>query len=86
MFEGQVPCFFSLAEPSCPNTARWLASFVHEESTARCEWGEPWPLCDEHKQVVQAMSHPFWRTWHQVPPTLCVKCESPLRLERLDPL
>jgi hypothetical protein len=86
MFEGQVPCIFSLGDPSCAAVARWLAWHGHEENTARCEWNEPWPVCDDHRQALQRVNHPFWRTWHQLAPTLCDQCGTPLRIERFDPL
>jgi hypothetical protein len=86
MFEGQVPCMFQLIDPSCPHTARWLVQFVHEEATARCDRADPWPVCDEHKRMIQMSSHPFWRTWHQMAPVPCPACQSPLRLERFESL
>jgi hypothetical protein len=86
MFEGQVPCLFQLAEPSCPDTAAWLAWFAHEENTASCSSNEPWLLCEAHKKMVQTTSHPFWRTWHQTPPLICEPCGTPLRLDRFEPL
>jgi hypothetical protein len=86
MFEGQIPCVMQFAEPSCPETARWLAWFVHEENTSRCEHSEPQPLCDTHRKMIATATHPFWRTWHRTPPVLCDQCETPLRLERFDPL
>lgn len=88
MFEGHVPCFFSLADPPCTDLALWLAWFVHEENSPRaagCE-ASPWPVCEAHKKMVAMATHPFWRTWHRMPPTLCDQCETPLRLERFDPL
>jgi hypothetical protein len=88
LFEGHVPCFFSLADPWCTETARWLAWFEHEEPRPEAEGCEvaPWPVCDLHRKAIQAASHPFWRTWHQLPPTLCDGCGTPLRIERFDPL
>jgi hypothetical protein len=85
MFEGQVPCLLQLADPSCPDRARWLAWFAHEENTVSCE-ASPAPVCDAHRRGLQAASHPFWRTWHQMPPVLCDLCGTPLRLERFEPL
>lgn len=86
MFEGQVPCMFQFTEPPCPNVARWLAWFVHEENTVQCGAPEPWLVCDEHKRLIQMTSHPFWRTWHQLESTLCAACATPLRLERFETL
>lgn len=86
MFEGQVPCFFSLADPSCPSTAGWLAYFAHEENTARCDWCGPWPVCAEHRRIIDMMSRPFWRTWHQLEPMPCESCGTPLRLDRFEAL
>lgn len=86
MFEGQVPCFFQLGEPPCPQVARWLAMFAHEENTVRCGHDEPWPVCTAHKRMVEVGSHPFWRTWHQSPPLTCEPCGTPLRLDRFEPL
>jgi hypothetical protein len=86
MFEGQVPCLFQLTDPSCPAAARWVVYFAHEENTARCDSDEPWPVCDEHKRIVQASSHPFWRTWHNSPPVMCPQCGTPLRPERFEPV
>lgn len=86
MFEGQVPCVFSLVDPSCPELARWLAWFVHEENTAVCDRDEPWLLCDGHKRILQASSHPFWRTWNRLQPLPCDACGTPLRVSRFDPL
>ena len=86
MFEGQVPCLFSMADPPCPKTALWLAWFVHEEYAGDCGDAEPWPACDEHKRMIQMASHPFWRTWHNLQPNPCPKCATPMRLERFEPL
>lgn len=88
MFQGQVPCFFSLVDPACPETALYLTWFVHEENdpeAAGCE-APPWPVCDGHRRAIQTSSHPFWRTWHQLEPVRCDQCGTPLRLERFDPL
>jgi hypothetical protein len=86
MFAGQVPCVLQLADPPCPNAARWLAVFTHEENTATCGGDEPQPVCDEHKRAVQMGSHPFWRTWNNSPPLLCDWCQTPLRLDRFESL
>lgn len=86
MFEGAVPCIFQLTEPACPETAAWLAWFAHEENAVRCGRDDPWPVCGTHKKMIQTASHPFWRTWNQMPPILHDPCGSPLRLERFDPL
>lgn len=86
LFEGHVPCFFSVADPYCPETARHLAFLVHEESQTVCDYDEPWPVCDEHRRVLAMMSDPFWRTWHQMPPSLCGRCRAPWRVERFEPL
>lgn len=86
MFEGNVPCFFSMADPSCPKTALWLASFDHEENAGHCGDVDPWPVCDEHKRIIQMASHPFWRTWHQLKPILCGGCGTPTRLGRFEAL
>lgn len=56
MFEGQVPCLFQLTDPSCAAAARWVVYFAHEENTVRCDREDPWPVCDEHKKLVQASS------------------------------
>lgn len=86
MFEGNVPCFFSFADPPCHAVARHLAFHVHEENTAQCGYDEPWPVCDEHKQTLQTVSNPFWRTWHQMQPVACPTCKTPLRLHRFEPI
>jgi hypothetical protein len=86
LFEGSVPCIFQVGDPPCHATARWLALLAHEESTAVCDYDEPWPVCDEHKRALAMISHPFWRTWHQMQPNLCGKCQTPLRVERFEPL
>jgi hypothetical protein len=86
MFAGNVPCVFSLSEPSCPNPARWLALFAHEENTTGCEHDEPWPVCETHKKQIQIISHPFWRVWNNLQPIPCTSCQSPLRLNRFDPI
>jgi hypothetical protein len=86
MFEGQVPCLFQLTDPSCAATARWVAYFAHEVITVRCDREDPWLLCDEHKKLVWASSHPFWRTWHNTRPVLCPGCGTPLRPERFEPI
>lgn len=83
-----MPCFFSLADPSCPEVATWLAWFEHEECGPEADGCKvaPWPVCGGHRRIIQTASHPFWRTWHELPPTLCDQCGTPLRLERFDPL
>ncbi|HMG65039.1 MAG TPA: hypothetical protein VK599_19000 [Streptosporangiaceae bacterium] len=43
-------------------------------------------MCDAHRKAIATSSHPFWRTWHALPPTLCDQCGTPLRLERFEPL
>lgn len=86
VFQGQVPCVFQLTDPSCPNAAAWLGWLAHEENTARCDRDEPLLLCDTHKKAIAASSHPFWRTWHALPPMLCDRCKTPLRLDRFEPL
>jgi len=86
MFEGQVPCLFQLHDPSCAAAARWLAWFAHEENTARCESDEPWPVCDEHRRLLQRGSIPFWRTWWKTQPVMCPYCGTPLRLDRFESL
>jgi len=86
LFEGHVPCFFSLTDPPCPEAAGHLAYLVHEESTANCTDADPWPVCDEHKRAMQMVSHPFWRTWHQMTPTRCHKCGTSLRVKRFEAL
>lgn len=50
MFAGNVPCMFSLNDPSCEAPARWLALFAHEENNT-CQHSEPWPVCDQHKEA-----------------------------------
>lgn len=84
MFEGQVPCTLQFADPSCPKTARWLACTVHEENTTPCDYEEPMLLCDEHKAVMQRALAPFWRMWHNLPPIHCIRCETPIRLDRFE--
>jgi hypothetical protein len=86
LFEGQVPCFLKVAEPSCPAVAPHLAILAHEEASARCDYDEPLLTCGEHKRVLAMMSDAFWRTWHNLRPTLCGKCGTPLRVERFEPL
>jgi len=86
MFAGNVPCMFSRHEPACAETARWLALFVHEENTAGCGYDEPWPACDGHKKQIETISHPFWRVWNNMSPVPCPGCQSPLRLDRFDPI
>jgi len=86
MFEGHVPCFFSMADPPCADTAKWLALFDHEENTGTCGSAEPWPVCNMHRQAITFASHPFWRTWHAMEPLLCGKCSTPVRLERFEAL
>jgi hypothetical protein len=86
LFTGQVPCLFSLTDPSCPATAQWVAHFAHEVRAAQCDRDDPWPLCDEHKRLVQAIGHPFWRTWHNMPPVECAGCGTPLRADRFEPI
>jgi len=84
MFADQVPCALQFYDPSCPKTARWLAYSVHEENTTACDYNEPMLLCDEHKVVMQRALAPFWRMWHNLPPMLCVRCETPIRLDRFE--
>jgi hypothetical protein len=86
MFEGQVPCIMSMADPECLKAALWLAWFDHEENLGHCGDADPWPVCDEHRRMVQMASHPFWRTWHNLQSIPCGKCQTPLRLERVEPL
>lgn len=85
MFAGNVPCMFSLFDPSCENPAGWLAIFAHEEK-ATCGRDEPWPVCDAHRKLIQTVSHPFWRVWHNMTPVPCPGCQTPLRLDRFDPI
>lgn len=89
MFADQIPCFFQLVDPSCPNLAAWMAYHVHEENTERataCGEIEPWPVCDEHRAVVQRANSPFWRVWFALKPTSCGHCHSPIRLDRIEAL
>jgi hypothetical protein len=86
MFEGQVPCALQLADPPCPDVARWLVFPAHEENTGTCGHEEPHPVCDEHKKALQAGSHPFWRTWYGTPPVPCDRCGTPVRFDRFEPL
>ena len=85
LFEGQVPCFLKIAEPSCQALATHLAFLVHEERGA-CGRDEPLPVCEEHRRTLAMMGDPFWRTWHDLAPTLCGMCATPLRVERFEPL
>jgi hypothetical protein len=85
MFEGHVPCIYQFNEPSCEETAKWIASFVHEENVKRCDDANlKWPVCDTHKKMIQAASHPFWRTWRHMRPIPCDRCRTPVRLDRID--
>lgn len=86
MFEGQVPCVMRFSDPPCPQTAQWIVFFAHEENLTSCDSPEPVPVCDEHKRALQMAAEPFWRTWHQMQPTLCGKCQTPMRVERFEPL
>jgi hypothetical protein len=87
MFEGNVPCLFQLTDPSCPETAKWLAAFIHEENTARCDGASLlWPVCDTHKKMIQVSSHPFWRMWHTMKPVNCDQCGTPIRLASINPI
>jgi hypothetical protein len=85
MFAGNIPCLFSLHDPSCADPARWLAYFAHEETTT-CGRDDPWPVCDTHKKQIQTISQPFWRVWNNLQPVPCPGCETPLRLDRFDPI
>jgi hypothetical protein len=85
MFAGNVPCMFALQDPSCAAPALWLALFAHEEN-ASCAHDEPWPVCDTHRKLIQTISHPFWRVWSNLQPIPCPGCQSPLRLDRFDPI
>lgn len=84
MFADQVPCFFQLLDPSCEKAASWVAYFTHEENLTDCTHDMAWPVCGEHKGAVQRMSTPFWRMWLQMPPLVCEKCETPVRLDRIE--
>lgn len=86
MFEHQVPCFFQLADPACSQVAKWLAFFEHEEQADGCDGMDPWPLCDEHRRAVAMASSPFWRMWMNLPSSPCAKCETPVRVARMEGL
>jgi hypothetical protein len=86
MFAGNIPCILQFADPPCPKQARWIAWFTHEENNTECGYDEPQLVCDDHKRVIQKISHPFWRTWLNLDPIQCDDCGSPLRLDRLEPI
>lgn len=84
MFASNVPCFFQLMDPSCEKAAAWVAYFAHEENTAGCEHDMAWPVCEEHRAAIQRMASPFWRMWLASPSLCCEKCETPVRLDRVE--
>lgn len=83
MFASNVPCFFQLMDPSCEKTALWVAYFTHEE-TVGCDHDMAWPVCEEHRAAIQRMASPFWRMWLGTPSMPCEKCETPVRLDKVE--
>jgi hypothetical protein len=83
MFEGNVPCFFSTMEPWCENAAAWIVYFRHL-SARDCGGMHPFPVCPEHRQAIEKATHPFWRAWFNLNPTLCDDCGAELGIDRFE--
>lgn len=83
MFESQAPCFFSTAEPWCPNQAAWIAYFKHL-SAPDCGGVAPFPVCSEHRQMIERSQHPFWRAWFNTDPVLCDNCGAEIAVDRFE--
>ena len=84
MFASAIPCNFQLSEAGCPNAAAWVAYFAHEENTGDCDYDMAWPLCAEHRSMVQRVASPFWRMWLGLDALACERCEEPVRVDRFE--
>lgn len=84
MFASNIPCNFQLSETGCEKAAVWVAYFTHEENTGDCDYDMAWPLCAEHRSLVQRVASPFWRMWLGLDPLHCERCEQPVRVERIE--
>lgn len=82
MFDD-VPCFFSTMEPPCPHTAAWIVHFRHL-SAVECSGQPPFPLCPDHKRVMQQAVHPFWRAWLNTDPIICDDCGAEVTVDRFE--
>ncbi|MCX4912847.1 hypothetical protein [Streptomyces sp. NBC_00687] len=83
MFKDNVPCFFQLFEPSCPNAAAWVVHFRHL-SVDDCGGQPPFPVCPEHRQLLERSGQPFWRAWFNADPILCDGCGEELAIDRFE--
>ncbi|MGW6790013.1 hypothetical protein [Streptomyces chartreusis] len=83
MFESHVPCFFSTVEPFCSKEAAWIAYFVHQ-SGKDCGGAHPFPVCSDHRQMMEHTTHPFWRAWFNSDPVLCDGCGAEITIDRFE--
>ncbi|MFF0183514.1 hypothetical protein [Streptomyces sp. NPDC005244] len=83
MFKDNVPCFFQLMEPPCPNAAVWVVHFRHL-SVDDCGGQPPFPVCPEHRQAMERSTQPFWRAWFNTDPILCDDCRAELAIDRFE--
>lgn len=85
MYQGEVPCFMSLADPPCPHPAAFVIYFEHEENAADdCRCDPPVPACPDHTVVFRQASHPFWRTWMNMEPSRCGLCGIATRVSKIE--
>lgn len=83
MFESNVPCFFSMVEPYCPNSAAWIVYYKHL-SAKDCSGVEPFPVCGDHRHLIERSQSPFWRAWFNADPVLCDNCGAEIAVERFE--
>lgn len=83
MFKGNVPCYFAMHDPPCPNAAAWVVYFRHlaEED---CGGQPPFPVCDEHRRLMEQVTHPFWRAWLNTEPVTCEGCGEEVTIDRFE--
>jgi hypothetical protein len=83
MFKGGVPCFFSTIDPYCAQAAAWVAYFRHL-SVQDCGGTHPFPVCVEHRQMMERTTHAFWRAWFNTDPVLCDGCGEEIAIHRFE--
>ncbi|SOE25657.1 hypothetical protein [Streptomyces sp. OK228] len=83
MFKDNVPCFFALEDPPCPNAAAWVVYFRHL-ADVDCNAQPPFPVCPEHRRLIERTTHPFWRAWLNTQPVPCEGCGEELAIDRFE--